>query len=298
MEQQLRSAIRISHEEDIKYVPHINEHYPEVLRQSATSFFCTAGSPSREEHPTQHLSIDIPPGILDDAPLAIMLGGIAWFGACIQMPCFRDGDDNHNEEWHERFRLILEDYIETFTECSFPTLPAQGFAFCKELYFDCHKEFACEKPKQVLKIFVAVAIFLTNRNVSLQCCSRCQFLYTQFFSDEALSRNINESSVRVNTDASGIPSQLHPQNCIDIGLLCVSGTSLDHVNKTKESPHIPEDLIGMDAFTNVTLDKSLTKEQLQLQLATKFMSLVSISVVISVSLITSSFRLDTWSQLV
>ena len=77
---------------------------------------------------------------------------------------------------------------------------------------------------------------------------------------------------------------LHPQNYINIGLLCVSDTSLDHVTNTKQSPHLSEDLIGMDAFTNVTLDKSLTKEQLESQLATKFMSLVNISVVISFSL--------------
>ena len=201
MEQQLRSAVRISHEEDIKCAPHINEHYPEVLRQSATSFFCTAGSPSREEHPTQHLPIDIPPGILNDAPLAVMLGGIAWLAACIWMPCFGDSDDDHNEDWHSRFHCLLADYIQTFTECPLPTLPAQGFAFCKELHFDFPKGFGYDEPKRIFQIFASIAIFLTNKNVLLQCCPRCQFLYTQFFSDVALSRSINKSSV--NTGVSG-----------------------------------------------------------------------------------------------
>ena len=207
VEQQLWSAVRISHEEGIKYVPHINEHYPRVLRQSAASFFCTAGSPSREEHPTQHLSIDIPPGILDDTPLAVMLGGIAWFAACIWLQKFGDSADEHNRErhnvmWHQRFCYILGDYIETFTEYPLPTLPAQGSAFCMELYFDCHgDESSCGEPKWVLKIFAAVAMCLTSKNILLQCCPRCQFLYTQFFSDGALSGSINESSV--NTDASG-----------------------------------------------------------------------------------------------
>ena len=202
MEQQLRSAVRKSHEEDVKYVPHINEHYPGVLRRFAASFFCTAGFPSREEISTQDLLIDIPPAIFDDTSLPVMLGGIAWFAACIWLPCFGDRNNEHNPAWHSRFRCILGDYIETFTECPLPTLPAQGFEFCIELYFDCPgREFTCEEPKRALKIFVAVAMFLTNKNFLLQCCPRCRFLYTQFFSDAALSRSINESSV--NTDAFG-----------------------------------------------------------------------------------------------
>ena len=210
MEQQLRSAVKKSHDEDIKYVPHINEHYPRVLRPSAASFFCAAGSPSREEHPTQRLSIDIQPGILDDTPLAVMLGGIAWFATCIWLPHIGDWNNEHNLMWHQRFRRILEDYIGAFTECLLPTLPAQGFAFCKELYFDCYRgEFPCGKPKWVLKIFAAVAMCLTSKNILLQCCPRCQFLYTQFFSDAALSGSIDESSV--NTDASGNLSHYIPK---------------------------------------------------------------------------------------
>ena len=70
-------SVRKSHDEDIKYVPHINEHYPGVLRQFAASFFCTAEFPSHEEHPTQDLAIDIPPGIPNNTPLTVILGGIA-----------------------------------------------------------------------------------------------------------------------------------------------------------------------------------------------------------------------------
>ena len=74
---------------------------------------------------------------------------------------------------------------------------------------------------------------------------------------------------------------LHPQNSIDIGLLCVSATSLDHVISAKETPHISDEIVGMDAFTSITLDKSLTKERVQTQLATKVQSLVCTSTVIS-----------------
>ena len=90
----------------------------------------------------------------------------------------------------------------------------------------------------------------------------------------------------------------HPQNSIDIGLLCVSATSLDHVINAKEIPHISDDLVGMDAFTSITLDKSLTKERVQTQLATKVQSLVCISTVISFFFLICPPRPDTWSQLV
>ena len=79
-----------------------------------------------------------------------------------------------------------------------------------ELYFDWREnEYTCEEPKRVLKIFAAVAMYLTSKNVLLQCCPRCQFLYTQFFSDAALSGSIDESFV--NTDASGNLSHYIPK---------------------------------------------------------------------------------------
>ena len=49
---------------------------------------------------------------------------------------------------------------------------------------------------------------------------------------------------------------------------------------------------------NIMLDKGLTEEQVRLQLAAKFMTLVSISVVVSFHFITHSSRPDIWSQLV
>ena len=166
--------------------------------------FCTAGFLPCEEHPTQDVSIDIPRGILDDVPLVVMLGGIAWFSACLSLSGVEDDVDGHNEGWHWRFLHNLEDYFQTFTVYSLPKLPAQGFAFCMELSFDCPKVFGDGEPKRVLKIFAAMAIFLRHKNVLLQCCRRCQILYTSFSSDAILSTSINESSV--NTNASGIPS--------------------------------------------------------------------------------------------
>ena len=204
VEQQLRSALKTSHEENINYIPCINKHYPKLFQRHAASLFCTAGFPPCEQRPTQDASIDIPHGILDDTPLAVMLGGVAWFAACLWS--HRDNsDDEHNENWHYKFRHILEAHFETFTDYPLPRLPAQGFAFCKELYFDCPKGFGHGEPKCILQIFAAVAIFLRNKNALLQCCRRCQIVYTPFSSDAALSTSINESSV--NTDAPGTPSQ-------------------------------------------------------------------------------------------
>ena len=206
VEQQLQSALKTPHEEDIIYTPCINQHYPKLLRRHAASLFCTAGFMRCEDYPTcQDDLIDIH-GILDDAPLTVMLGGIAWFSASLWWGRFlNDSDNEHHEEWHDWFLRNLEDFLEIFTEYPLPKPPAQGSAFCIELCFDCPKGFG-EEPKRILKIFTAVAIFLRNKNVSLQyCCRRCQTLYTRFSSDATLSTIINESSV--NTHPSGIPSR-------------------------------------------------------------------------------------------
>ena len=205
VEQQLRCALKTPHEEeDITYIPCINEQYPRPLRRHAASLFCTAGFPLCEEHPTQDVSIDIPHGILDDAPLAVILGGVAWFAACL-FPSnfdFEGSDDVHHEEWHVIFLEIWGKVVETVTEYPFPKLPTQGFAFCIELFFDYPEPFGGNK-QHILRIFAAMAIFLRNKNVLLGC-RRCQILCTRFFSDTTRSTSINESSV--NTDASGIPS--------------------------------------------------------------------------------------------
>ena len=206
VEQQLRSAFKTPHEEDITYIPYINEHYPSLLRQHAASLFCTAGFPPCEQYPTQDVSIDIPHGVLDDAPLAVMLGGVAWFAACLMCSDFdfEDSDVKHSEVWHNPFFEILGDFFEIVTEYPFPKLPAQGFAFCIELSLDCPKAFGRDEPKRILRIFAAMAIFLRNKNILLGGCRTCQILCTRFFSDTTRSTSINESSV--NTNASGIPS--------------------------------------------------------------------------------------------
>ena len=206
IEQQLRSVLKTSHEEDIKYIPCINKCYPKPFRQHATSLFCTAGFLPCEQYPTQDISIDIPQGILDDAPLAVMLGGVAWFAACLSSRC-KDSNDEHDGGWHWRFRCILEDCFETCTDYPFPKLPAHGSAFCMELQSDRPGELGDEESKRILKIFTAVAIFLGNKNILLQCCRRCQTLYTRFSSGAIHSTSINESSV--DTDASGTPPNLH-----------------------------------------------------------------------------------------
>ena len=208
VEQKLRCALKKSHEEDIKYIPHINEQYPSPLRRHAASLFCTAGFLPRQEHSTQDVSIDIPDGILDDAPLAVLLGGVAWFAACLGSRGKGGSDDAHDQVWHDTFFQIFCNDFESFIDYALPKLPAQVSNFCIGLYFDCHYLNALSRSKEwkpMIKIFAAVAIFLRNKNVLLQCCRRCQILYTQLFSDTTLSTSINE--LPMNTDQSGIPSR-------------------------------------------------------------------------------------------
>jgi len=57
----------------------------------------------------------------------------------------------------------------------------------------------------------------------------------------------------------------------------VPDSSLVHTTTGKRNRLISEDLVGMEAFTDIIINKDLTKEELQSQLATKFNSLVCIS---------------------
>jgi len=53
--------------------------------------------------------------------------------------------------------------------------------------------------------------------------------------------------------------------------------SLDHTTTGKRNPRISEDLVGMEAFTDIMINKNITREELQSQLATKFNLLVCTS---------------------
>ncbi|KIM70924.1 hypothetical protein SCLCIDRAFT_1207123 [Scleroderma citrinum Foug A] len=276
---QLRSRLVISHRQDVTYMPYINDHYPRQLRPCAAWLSCTAGLPPCTEHLT---SIDIRDGLLDDAPLVVILGVIAWVAACLESPPVRNGNDEHDEEWHNTFRSTL---LETFTECPLPKLSLKGVAFCAELCFDggprlFSDDGDSELDPRTLKTFVAVAIFLRNKNVLLHCCRRCQVLFARFFSDTVLSASldIEDPVTEDNDEELDVPDG-------------VPDLAVDHAVTGKGNSLISEDLVGMEAFTVALINKNLPKEQLQSQLATKFNLLTryadSIGLNVSVGLLPS-----------
>jgi len=57
----------------------------------------------------------------------------------------------------------------------------------------------------------------------------------------------------------------------------VPDSSLVHITTGKMNPLISEHIVGMEAFTDIMINKNLTQEELQSQLARKFNSLVCIS---------------------
>jgi len=181
VEQQLRSRLVVSDEQDVTYMPYINDHFPDESREYAAWLSCTAGLPPCTGHLT-NVSIDIPDGLLDGAPLAVILGANAWLAACLQSPPVQNGNDTHDEGWHIEFWWTLQRCFKTFTKYPPPKLSVEGVAFCTELYFDCEPHvFGGELPTHstlhILKTFVAVAIFLRKKNVLLHCCRRCQVLF-------------------------------------------------------------------------------------------------------------------------
>ena len=206
VEQRLRSQLVIS-PQDVTYMPYINDHYPRQLRECAAWLSCTAGLQSCTD--SEHLtSIDIPDGLLDDASLAVILGTCAWVVACLRPHWnpVQNGNDRHDEEWHDTFRWTLQMWFDTYTEYPHPKLSLKGVAFCAELCFDGGPCFFSDDGEDLelaptLKTFVAVAIFLRNKSVLLHCCRRCQVLFARFFSDTALSASLGDLSL--DSDESG-----------------------------------------------------------------------------------------------
>ena len=198
VEQQLRSRLVISDGQDVTYMPYVNDHYPHQLRRCAAWLSCTAGLPSCTD--SEHLtSIDIPDGLLDDASLAVILGTYTWIAACLQSPPVQNGNDEHDKRWHTTFQYTLHMWFDTFTEYLHPKLSLKGVAFCAELCFDggswLFSGHGGKLDPRTLKTFVAVAIFLRNKNGLLHCCRRCQVLYARFFSDTVLSASLGDLSL-------------------------------------------------------------------------------------------------------
>jgi len=247
---------------------------------------CTAGLPSCTEHLTQDVPIDIPDGLLNGAPLAIILGATAWVAACLRSHPVQNGN-GHDDRWHKEFRGISNSWFAIFDDPhdKLPELSVKGFEFLEELYSDGVPWFNVDKEEEsmcTLKTFVTVAIFLRNKNVLLHCCRRCQVLFARFFLDTALSASLGDLSL--DSDESGGCLQftsdiedLVTTEDIDQELDESDGVpdSLDHTTTERGDPRISEDLVvGMEAFTDIMINKNLTKEELQSQLATKFNLLV------------------------
>jgi len=193
MEQQLRSRIVTTDKEDFKFIPYINDHYPNWLRMEAAGLSCTAGLP-QIEHLTQDVSIDIRDGIFDGAPLAVKLGAIPWVISRLRSPPDWTDIDWHDEAWHEEFAQFFKCYLNIIAEWPLLELSVEGLSFCKELCSDSRLWTSDGKENRLAaETFVAVAMFLRSKDVLLHCCPRCQILYARFFSDTALAASFDGS---------------------------------------------------------------------------------------------------------
>lgn len=176
VEHKIRSQLVPFHGEDIEYPP----YYPEPLRDWATSLSFTDSDISHG----QIFAVHILNGILNDAPLAVMLGAIAWFDAWFDVS-FPESNDEHDKIWHDRFNFMLMDLLNMiFAEYPLPELSAQGLSFCIELSFDCPETFSSIEPKRTLKTFAAIVMLLRSRDIPLHCCRGCTFLCTYFSQTE------------------------------------------------------------------------------------------------------------------
>ena len=108
----------------------------------------------------------------------------------------------------------------------------------------------------------------------------------------ALSASLGDLSL--DCDESGVFYKFMSDIDVDQELDKPDGVpeSLDHASTGKGNPLISDGLVGMEAFTEIIINKNLTKEELQSKLATKFNLLVCILHVGLLSFIMLSSRLN------
>lgn len=283
---------------DLTFAPHINE-YPKDLRFSAAQMSCIlpADTQLNTSWPVQ-----LPDNVLEDANDPwIMLGIIAWMSACCRSG-FEEStrQDRHDERWHTHYL----DYASEFTEFLYmpgrlPRLSAAGIELCHRLRISesdrtVLSQFGSDPRQWCLIVYVAVAMFLRSRDVNLPGCQRCRVLFER-------SCTTASPTLKVDVTGSGEPQPTFPTNGADDAqrlpdLLLRS--SLDH----KSTKHLVDDDMhaadkfpsihrsnlpvsgptacrsetslpepaGMEAFTSITHNKTLSKNEMQSRLTQQF----------------------------
>ncbi|KAI6006147.1 hypothetical protein EDC04DRAFT_990217 [Pisolithus marmoratus] len=306
---------------DLAFTPRINE-YPKELRFSAAQMSCILPPDTQLDTPR---SVQLPDSVLEDARDPwIMLGIIAWMCAYCRSGFAESAcEDRHDELWHSHYLDYASEFAEFFQIPEpVPKLPAVGIELYHQLRVNKSEsgpllsQFGSDRRQWCLTVYVAVAIFLGSRDVSLPGCPRCRVLFETSCANGSATLGVVARSGGSNSHLSLSPSILPMDDVDDIqvdtspsplpsenGLLLrpwlARGSPADLANGDKQaadkfSPFQRSDLpifgptanhseaclhepTGMEAFTSITRDKALSPNEMQSRLTQQFLGLVSLS---------------------
>ncbi|KAI5989569.1 hypothetical protein EDD15DRAFT_1306987 [Pisolithus albus] len=293
---------------DVTFTPYINE-YPRDLRFSAAEMSCILPSDTQLDTPWPVQIPDNVLGDAGDPwiMIGIVAWMCAYCRSGFEESI---RNDRHDELWHSHYLDYASEFSEFIQMPGpLPQLSATGIELYHQLRGNKFEgetflsQSGSERRQLCLIVYVAVAIFLRSRDVNLPGCPRCRVLLEKSSINGSSTPMTSEreplppSSTFPMDDASDIQadrplSRLPGKN----GMLFRSSPALksteDLINDEKQaadefpstqrsgfptfdptasqSEACPQEPAGMEAFTNITRDKALSKNEMRSQLAQQF----------------------------
>ncbi|KAI5982085.1 hypothetical protein EDC04DRAFT_1894572 [Pisolithus marmoratus] len=249
---------------DARYLPWVNR-YPEGLREhiAKQSFGC------HSEWPSSIPAVEFPDNIFDAPDPWVVLGAIV----LVMWSNFSDKDtDLHDEDWHNLFSCQLRLSLDCFDLPVHPSLSAASVRLCHKLdqdyseqrsfsQFDPSRDesnwvYSHQGGRQLrlsTAVTVAVAAFLRSKDVELYGCRRCHAVCMESFTDP--------STVGFEGGSSGERGGLGPSSDPNDALR--RGQYLPFQGSSEVDMQEPA---GMEAFTSMLRNPTLSKHEKQLRL--------------------------------
>ncbi|KAI6027216.1 hypothetical protein EDC04DRAFT_165359 [Pisolithus marmoratus] len=240
------------HRFDVRYLPWVNR-FPENLRRHIAHYGCRSMWPST-------IPIEYPDNVFDTPDPWVVLGIIAlavWSG-----PTNKD-IDLHDEHWHSHLSSLLCLSLNCFDLPVHPLLSATSVRLCYKLDQDYSHQDSQQLPISTA-VTVAVATFLRSKDVELYGCRRCHAICVEPPTDPS---SVVGFEVGNSGERAGLGSPLVPNDGLTEGQYSPSQGSLE-VDVQEPA--------GMEAFTSMLRDPTLSKHEKQSQLGRQLLKLVSL----------------------
>ncbi|KAI6028190.1 hypothetical protein EDC04DRAFT_156949 [Pisolithus marmoratus] len=254
---------------DLRYLPWVNR-LPEYLRGHTTRYGC------RLEWASTMPTVELPDNVFDAPDPWVVLGIIAL--AMRSGPADEDAD-LHDKDWHSYFSWQLRISLTCFDLPVHPLLSATSVRLCHKLDQDYSEQrsfsefdpivdddwdYSHQGSRQLplnITVAVAVATFLRSKDVEFYGCRRCHAICMESFTDAS---SVVGFEVGNSGDRAGLGPPLMPNNARRGGQHSPFQGSLE-VDVQEPA--------GMEAFSSMLRDPTLSKHEKQSQLGRQLLKL-------------------------